>query len=141
MVLLHTAATPLPLEWAAYLTALGATLAASRQVVHVYIATDGGAPSAVQRKDLAETVERGPVSPLNHIFTTDPFVRGIVTAFGWIAKARAVAHLPGDLQRVCLEIGHSPGEVMQDFARVEASFQPIRMLSLMNEGFVGRKRA
>jgi hypothetical protein len=131
MVLLHDARVPDPLEWKSYLEALGATLAIAKAQVHVFIATDGGGPNAAQRKELAAVLERGPADALSHIFTTDAFVRGIVTAFRWIARARAVAHTPTELALACSACRHSASDVLAELAALQESFTPVETLRLM----------
>jgi hypothetical protein len=142
MVLLHDTRAPEPAEWKRYLDALSATVATASARVHVFIVTDGGGPNAAQRKELAAVLERGPVDALSHIFTTDAFVRGIVTAFRWIAHARAVAHHPRELAAVCADCGHAPEDVLAELATLQAAFPPVATLRVVEESiYPARMRA
>jgi hypothetical protein len=117
LVLLHTSAPPDTNEWKAYVRAVATLLAEARGPLHAFVATDGGSPDAAQRRVLAEAFNRG--NALTHVFTTDAFVRGVVTAFRWIARARAAAHSPDDFLHVCNEVGLIASEVLADFVEAE----------------------
>ena len=135
LVLLHTASKPDAAEWTRYVATVSATLAAHRGTMHVFIATDGGGPDASQRKELAQVVANSSAEALSHIFTTDAFIRGIVTAFRWISKARAAAHLPSDLAAVCAELGHASKDVLDDFALVQKTLPTVRTLAIIEKAF------
>ena len=133
LLLLHNEREPDAAEWHAYVRTVRATLATADRRIHAFIATDGGGPNAPQRKELAQVVSEGQADMLSHIFTRDPFVRGIVTAFRWISGARAVAHLPNAFVRVCEESGHSPAEVLREFERMQEEFARVDVLQRISE--------
>lgn len=126
--LLHTAAPPDAAAWRAYVASVDETLAVSSGCVHLFVATDGGGPDAAQRKELAAVLARDDRNGLTHVFTTSAFTRGIVTAFRWIARARAVAHRPEAFASVCGECGVSAAEVLACFDAMQASFAPVHIL-------------
>lgn len=131
LVLVHTAAPPDLHEWRAYLQEVARLLATTDRQVHSFVVTDGGGPGAAQRKELADVIEGGRGDLLTHVFTTDQFVRGIVTAFRWIARSKAVAHAPSDFSAVCAECGVAAREVMAGLIQVQESFPPLRTLQLI----------
>ncbi|HET9931525.1 MAG TPA: hypothetical protein VFQ35_12585 [Polyangiaceae bacterium] len=126
-VLLHSEATPEEARWNAYLDAISRALAGSVGRTHVFVATDGGGPDPAQRKALARVFEQG--DALTHVFTTSVVVRGIVTAFRWIAGTRAVAHQPQDFGRTCVEVGHDPALVVQSFDEAQSELAPVALLN------------
>jgi hypothetical protein len=101
--------------------------------VHAFIATDGGGPNAAQRKELAQVVSQGRADMLSHIFTKDPFIRGIVTAFRWISGARAVAHLPSAFASVCAESDLAAADVLRELESAQQDFPPVEVLRWMSE--------
>ena len=133
LVLLHNEQEPDAAEWHAYVRTVRDTLATNEGRVHAFIATDGGGPNAAQRKELAQVVTQGGADMLSHIFTKDPFIRGIVTAFRWISGARAVAHLPSAFVSACEECGHSPAEVLRELESVQNEFARVDVLQRMSE--------
>lgn len=118
-VLLHTATAPDEAEWQAYVEAVRATMSVSTIDVNVFILTDGGSPNAGQRKDLAAVVAGASRDAVTHIFTTDPFIRAVVSAFRWLGGARAFAYPPMEFGNACARCGVSPDDVMQCFAEVQ----------------------
>jgi hypothetical protein len=127
LLLLHTAEEPDPLEWRDYVQQMAATISSADALVHAIVATDGGGPNAQQRRELADVVTRGHGS-LTHVFTTDMFIRGIVTAFHWIANSRAVAHAPDQFTAVCVDCELSPTDVLAELIHLQKSFP--RVLTL-----------
>jgi hypothetical protein len=128
LVLLHSSLPPDVAEWQDYVRTMSRALGGTSGMVHAFVATDGGGPDAAQRRELAEVLKQGPGVSLTHVFTTDAFVRGIVTAFHWIAKARAVAHLPKDFREVCIASGVSPEHVLDDLMELQKSFPRVETL-------------
>jgi hypothetical protein len=133
MVLLHSAAEPDLEEWNAYLRQVKAMLSVNGERVHTFVATDGGGPIAAQRKGLADVIHGSAGDLLTHVFTRDPFVRGIVTAFRWIARSKAVAHTPEEFEQVCTELGLSPHQVLELFNEVQSSFTPVETLAQLHK--------
>jgi hypothetical protein len=127
LVLLHTSEAPDPEEWRAYVREFESILSDRRRPVHAFVATDGGSPDAAQRKELAEVVMTG--DALTHVFTTDAVIRGVVTAFRWIARSRAVAHLPREFPEVCAACGLVASEVMSDFNELRRSLPRVEMVA------------
>jgi hypothetical protein len=117
LVLLHPPEQPSSEDWTAYVNAVARALAESTGRLHAFVATDGGAPSAPQRKELAAAFARG--DALTHVFTTDAFIRGVVTAFRWVSRAGAVAHHPKEFDAVCRDCGFLPADVLSDFRHVQ----------------------
>jgi hypothetical protein len=132
IVLVHTAKSPDHAEWSAYVQEVAVLLSTARAPVHAFVATDGGSPDAAQRRSLAEVFNQG--DALTHVFTEDAFIRGVVTAFRWIARARAVAHSPSDFSRVCEECEVAATEVLVDFNRAQEQLShTITMLQRIRE--------
>jgi hypothetical protein len=129
IVLLHTAAEPDLEEWNAYLRQVKAMLSVNGELVHTFVATDGGGPIAAQRKSLADVIHGSEGDLLTHVFTRDPFVRGIVTAFRWIARAKAVAHAPEEFERVCANVGLTPHQVADVLQELQRTFAPVDTLA------------
>jgi hypothetical protein len=137
-VLLHNQGVPHARGWNAYVDAIEKLLATSRSRVHVFVATDGGGPDPAQRRALARAFERG--DALTHVFTNDVVVRGIVTAFRWIAGTRAVAHQPRDFGRVCGEAGHDSAEVLACMSAAQSDLEPVALLSELRRGALTTQR-
>jgi hypothetical protein len=133
LVLLHSADQPSAHEWNAYVQAVEATLPSARGTLHIFVATDGGAPNAAQRKQLAEAFDRGPNKALTHVFSTSAFVRGVVTAFSWMTRSHALAHAPRELASVCVECRLDPTAVLDDLRSLEGTFVPVQVLQQMHQ--------
>lgn len=118
-VLAHTVAAPDPEEWQQYVSAVAEVMTTVSATMHVFVATDGGSPNPAQRKQLAAAFGSSKADSWTHVFTTDSFIRGVVTAFRWIARAHATAHAPEDFPRVCNEYGVSPIAVLRDFTEAQ----------------------
>lgn len=132
-VLLHSASEPDLEEWNAYLREVKQALTASTDLVHTFVATDGGGPIAAQRKSLADVIQGGAGDLLTHVFTRDPFVRGIVTAFRWIARSKAIAHAPEEFEQACGAVGLTPHQVLDVFAEAQRLFPPVDTLAQINK--------
>jgi hypothetical protein len=131
-VLLHTAEPPEAEIWQAYVEAVAATLARTEERVHAFVVTDGGGPDASQRKKLADAFARG--DAMTHVFTTNVFVRGIVTAFRWIAQARATAYAPAELAVTCTACGVPARDVIADLVKLQGTMPTVRALELVQGG-------
>ncbi|MET0388501.1 MAG: hypothetical protein ABW321_21195 [Polyangiales bacterium] len=130
-VLAHTAVEPSQAEWDAYCQAVAGVMPEARSTVHAFVATDGGGPNPAQRRQLAAAFARGRVEGWTHVFTTDGFVRGIVTAFRWIARAHATAHVPAEFAHVCTECGLSPSHVLNDFVELQKELPRVHGIGLL----------
>ncbi|MEY4511216.1 MAG: hypothetical protein RLZZ450_3338 [Pseudomonadota bacterium] len=128
LVLLHTSAAPDVAEWKAYVDQVGRAMSTAKGALSVFVATDGGGPDAAQRRLLTETFSRGPGDALTHVFTTNAFVRGIVTTFRWVARAPAVAHTPSGFSAVCAACELDPAEVLSDLLAVQKRFASVRIV-------------
>jgi hypothetical protein len=137
-VLLHTEDEPEQAEWDRYVQAIGGMVSAGSERVYAFVATDGGGPNAAQRHELASVVQ-GSSGAVTHVFTTNSFVRGIVTAFRWIAGGRASAHHPRDFLAVCEQCNLPPAEVLADFIDAQRSFPRVRVLQRIEEA-MGQQR-
>jgi hypothetical protein len=133
LVLLHTAEEPRLGEWREYVSAVQATLAGASERVYAFVATDGGSPNAIQRRLLADVVMRGPHGAQTLVFTTDTFIRSVVTAFSWIAKPGASAHAPREFADICTKHGLAPREVLQEFTSLQKSFPRVLTLERIVE--------
>lgn len=140
LVLVHTSAEPNMDEWEAYLRQVKASLSVNTELVHSFVATDGGGPIAAQRRGLADVIHSCPGDLLTHVFTRDPFVRGIVTAFRWISRSPALAHTPEELVKVCSEYQVPVPAVLEAFAEVQRSFAPVLTLEQMRRSVEKPKR-
>jgi hypothetical protein len=137
-VLLHTAEAPDEAEWQAYVEAVRATMSAPTTDVDVFILTDGGSPDAQQRKDLAAVVAGASRDAVKyiftaHIFTADPFVRAVVSAFRWLGAARAFAYPPVEFGNVCARCGVPRDDVMTCFVEVQRSLPRVLFLDRLAE--------
>jgi hypothetical protein len=88
MLVLSGRETPDDATWARAMAELGrffAGPAADPKRVGVLVITDGGAPSTAQRKALAEVTHAAkfPVA----VISTNPLVRGAITAISWVNPA------------------------------------------------------
>jgi hypothetical protein len=137
LVLLHTAASPEPSEWHGYVREMAATLSVAVKQVQVFVVTDGGGPDAKQRKELADVIQPTRVGALTHVFTTNVFVRGIVTAFRWLGGAGAVSHHPNDFPNVCSACGFLPVIVLSDLRRVQEEIDSVQTLAEIEETMRG----
>jgi hypothetical protein len=132
LVLLHTAEAPKLEEWREYVRAMQEALSGASQRVYAFVATDGGSPNATQRRLLADVVVKGSGAQ-THVFTTDVFIRSVVTAFSWIAKPGASAHAPRDFSAVCIASGLSPQDVVREFGGLQKSFPRVLTLDRVIE--------
>jgi hypothetical protein len=137
-VLLHSALQPSAAEWSAYVQAVEGTLPATKGTLHVFVATDGGAPNAAQRKQLAEAFDKSPRPALTHVFSTSAFVRGVVTAFSWMTRSHAVAHAPRDFVSTCVECELQPDAVLGDLLALQRTFGDVLVLRQIQQS-VGRR--
>jgi hypothetical protein len=132
ILLLHTAEHPATAEWREYVSAVQALLAESTAMVRAFVATDGGSPNATQRRLLADAVMRG-TQMHTHVFTSDLFIRSVVTAFSWIAKPGATAHAPWELGKVCENCGVSVADISRELQDLQKSFPKVLTLEQMLE--------
>jgi len=134
LVLLHTAEEPRLEEWREYVRAVQTTLDGATERVYAFVATDGGSPNATQRRLLADVVMRGDVGAQTLVFTTDVFIRSVVTAFSWIAKPGASAHAPRDFSQVCRTCGVTAADVLHEFSALQREFPRVFTLARIIEG-------
>lgn len=129
--LAHTAAAPDAAEWLSYVQAVARCVTESQAdvTVHSFVVTDGGGPNAAQRRELAEAFNSGVCQAWTHVFTEDAFVRGIVTAFRWIARANATAHAPSEFADLCREYAYAPTVVLADLLELQRELPPLHVLS------------
>lgn len=132
ILLLHTAEAPATVEWRAYVAGVQSLLAESSGLVHAFVATDGGSPNAIQRRLLADAVMRG-TAMHTHVFTTDVFIRSVVTAFSWIAKPGASAHAPREFAKVCGDCAISVPDAVRELQELQKTFPKVMTLERMIE--------
>jgi hypothetical protein len=133
LVLVHAREAPAAEEWDAYVATVAEIMTTASSRVNVFVATDGGGPNPGQRKALADAFNTGSGDAWTYVFTTDAFVRGVVTAFNWVAKAHATAHLPSEFVNVCSKCDLAPAEVMKEFAALHKSFQRVNTLMRISD--------
>jgi hypothetical protein len=133
-VLLHTAEQPRLDEWREYVRAVESAIEGATERVYAIVVTDGGSPNATQRRLLADVVMKKSVGAQTHVFTTDAFIRSVVTAFSWIARPGASAHAPRDFSHVCRMCGLSAEDVMRELTELQRSFPKVLTLGRINDG-------
>jgi hypothetical protein len=104
ILIVHTSEKPDVAEWKRYCAAVAE---AAGGVNRILVFTDGGGPSAVQRKLLREAT--GEVFPKTAVMTPTFVVRSILTAFMLFIGDRMKAFPPTDWEGACdyLEIPRS----------------------------------
>jgi len=128
-VLLHTVEAPDATTWSQYVAALAEWIARSRTTIHIFAVTDGGGPDSAQRKALAKAFALDRRGATTHVFTTSASTRGIVTAFHWLARSRAVAHEPGDFPLICEQCRIPAGAVLDDLLLLQRALPPVALLA------------
>lgn len=128
-VLLHTQDAPEAELWLAYVDALRHALARATTAVPIFAVTDGGGPDSAQRRALARAFAPDKLGAMTHVFTTSPLTRGIVTAFHWVARSRAVAHLPEEFPAVCERYGVPVRAVLDELFVLQAALPPVALLA------------
>lgn len=115
LVLVHTREPPAQAEWDGYLDAV-IDVGRARPEMALLVVTEGGAPDAAQRAQLAEAY--GDTPTLTAVCNHSSVVQCVITAVGWITRARvrgfgyddlaaAVAYLrldPSDLPEITAQI-------------------------------------
>jgi hypothetical protein len=137
-VLLHTGEAPDATTWSRYIEALADRMEQSQLPVHVFAVTDGGGPSSGQRRALAEAFARDQRGAMTHVFTTSTFTRGIVTAFQWLARSRAVAHMPDEFPAVCEQCRIPAPAVLGDLNELQKGLPPVVLLTLLERTARGK---
>lgn len=107
----HTAENPLTEEWTRHCKRIEEVRHRTRAVV-VY--TDGGGPSARQRKEMS-TALREVAAPPTAIMTRSAVVRGIITSCNWLFGSQQVAPFaPHDLDGVMRYLSKSGVPLVRD---------------------------
>lgn len=128
VVLLHTHETPEANIWSQYVDTLSELLPRTKTSVPIFAVTDGGGPDSGQRRALARAFAPDRLGAMTHVFTTSSFTRGIVTAFHWVARARAVAHLPEEFPAVCERCQAPVRAVLDELFGLQALLPPVTLL-------------
>jgi hypothetical protein len=119
LVVVHGKETPTDEEWNAFL-AIGLKYVAANPM-RLLVVTDGGAPSAKQRKRVAEVLVSRPETDRIAIVTASMIARGVVTALSWfnpVQKTFAPNHLDDALEY--LQFPHArAGEMKQLLAQLQ----------------------
>jgi hypothetical protein len=131
-VLLHSEEAPDAELWSQYVDALSARIAHATTTINVFAVTDGGGPDPGQRRALAAAFAQDQLGSITHVFTTSTVTRGIVTAFHWLARARAVAHTPEEFPSVCQRCRVPAGAVLEDLVRLQAELPPVALLEAID---------
>lgn len=131
-VLLHSEDAPDAGIWSQYVAALSARIAHTTTTINIFAVTDGGGPDPGQRRALAAAFARDHLGSITHVFTTSTVTRGIVTAFHWLAHARAVAHTPEEFPSVCQRCNVPAHAVLEDLVRLQADLPPVALLELID---------
>ena len=129
VVLLHTHETPEVNIWSQYVDELSALLPRTKTAVPIFAVTDGGGPDSAQRRALARAFAPDRLGAMTHVFTTSAFTRGIVTAFHWVARARAVAHLPQEFPEVCASCQTPVRAALDELFTLQTLLPPVALLA------------
>jgi hypothetical protein len=136
-VLLHTEDAPDAELWNQYVEALATRIAHTTTTINVFAVTDGGGPDPGQRRALAAAFARDHLDSITHVFTTSTVTRGIVTAFHWLARSRAVAHTPEEFPAICERCGVPASAVLEDLIRLQAELPPVALLGSIDSAVRG----
>jgi hypothetical protein len=131
-VLLHTEEAPDAELWSQYVDALAARIAHTTTPINIFAVTDGGGPDPGQRRALAAAFAPDHLGSITHVFTTSTVTRGIVTAFHWLARARAVAHTPEEFPSICSSCNVPAHAVLEDLVRLQADLPPVALLEVID---------
>jgi hypothetical protein len=113
MVVIHTSRPPSDAEWKEYVDGVASCdLETARSIV----ITDGGAPSAQQRKLLNDVI--GGRQPPGVVISPSTFVRGVVTALSWFNPGLK-AFAPEDFDKACHYLELSPSEIEEVWLAVD----------------------
>jgi hypothetical protein len=129
VVLLHTGETPEGDIWSQYVDVLSELLPRTKTAVPIFAVTDGGGPDSGQRRALARAFAPDRLGAMTHVFTTSSFTRGIVTAFHWVARSRAVAHLPEEFPAVCERCQTPVRAAMNELLELQKQLPPVALLA------------
>lgn len=113
MVVIHTSQPPSDAEWKEYVEGVASLdLSTARSIV----ITDGGAPSAHQRKVLNDVI--GGRQPPGVVISPSTFVRGVVTALSWFNPGLK-AFAPEDFDNACKYLELSGSEIEEVWLTVD----------------------
>jgi hypothetical protein len=85
IVLVHNREPPAQAEWDAYIAALTVSRR-TLSVLNLLVVTEGGAPNAAQRAQIATAY--GDTPTLTAVCNRSAIVQRVITAVGWITRAR-----------------------------------------------------
>jgi hypothetical protein len=101
LIVVHDKTHPSDDDWQLYLDALRV----NRHAIGAQlIVTDGGSPTAAQRRASLEHA-RGFALPSSAVLTSSVLVRGVVSALSWFMKDRIRAFAPNEFDEACVFIG------------------------------------
>ena len=109
---MHDATHPSDSDWQIYLDALRDY---DDAIATQLIVTDGGSPTAAQRRASLEYA-RGRPLPITAVLTSSVLVRGVVSALGWFMKDRIRAFARTELDEACAFIGAGNVNELRDTA-------------------------
>ncbi|MET0594743.1 MAG: hypothetical protein ABW133_18725 [Polyangiaceae bacterium] len=117
LVVVHDAMHPSDGDWQIYLDALRT----HRDAIEAQlIVTDGGSPTAAQRRASLEYA-RGRPLPATAVLTSSVLVRGVVSALSWFMKERIRAFAKTEMSDACAFI-----DAAKDAAKLEDTAQRLR---------------
>jgi hypothetical protein len=87
--LVHSADNPSDEEWKSYLTDLEKFFKSHRpKIFYGLLFTDGGGPSAVQRRDNMTLLKKYPETKIHSaVVTSSVIIRGMLTAYHWMCES------------------------------------------------------
>ncbi len=135
-VWLHTAHNAAPVAWTRACRAMGDILRARIGGVSSLVVTDGGAPNAVQRKELLVDMlggDRINAAVVTTVLGTNPIKRGIATAVQWL-NPRFRFFEPRDILLALDHIGITRAQfepIWASLAAMQQSLPPIDTLRLV----------
>lgn len=86
LILVHGPDNPSDVDWNSYASFVRKTQAGSAPLKALLVWTEGGAPNAMQRKAVLEATAAH--ETVTCVCTNSVVVRGVITALGWVSKAR-----------------------------------------------------
>jgi len=105
MVVIHTSYAPSDAEWREYVDGVGSC---DLETMRSIVITDGGAPTAQQRKAVNDLLGGRQVPGV--VISPSTFVRGVVTALAWFNPGLK-AFAPEEFGKACQYLELSPAEI------------------------------
>jgi hypothetical protein len=135
---LHPSAPPNNADWDRYVDMVAAAVASQNAVFDRllgFTVTDGGAPNAAQRKRLVDRVMQGQ-RPRAVIITDSILVRGVVTAFSWLARTEFSVFKPSDIRQALREVRLPADVVLSDLREIQRDLPPVASVSAIERALL-----